>query len=92
MVYFMENLIKIDDLGGLPLFLETPKWGWEGKSYIGIQTRQTMRQCLSFSSHGESRGLCTYCAKDAAAVARYLLLVNKASLSSLPLFLVVAVN
>ena len=29
MVYFMENPIKMDDLGGgvlPPLFLETPKW------------------------------------------------------------------
>ena len=24
MVYFMENPIKMDDLGGKPLFLETP--------------------------------------------------------------------
>ena len=24
MVYFMENPIKMDDLGGPPLFLETP--------------------------------------------------------------------
>ena len=28
MVYFMENPIKMDDLGGPPLFLETPIWGW----------------------------------------------------------------
>ena len=28
MVYFMENPIKTDDLGGPPLFLETPTtWG-----------------------------------------------------------------
>ena len=41
MVYFMENPIIMDDLGGLPLFLETPKYaetpkhrfqGWFGRS------------------------------------------------------------
>ena len=32
MVYFMENPIKMDDLGGPPLFLETPIWIQNGQS------------------------------------------------------------
>ncbi len=37
MVYFMENPIKIDDLG-VPLFLETPiyfLWGYNLHKYLG---------------------------------------------------------
>ena len=28
--FIRENPIKIDDLGGFPIFLETPKWRFDG--------------------------------------------------------------
>ena len=49
MVKIMENPIKMDDLGGPPLFLETPKWPEnrrEGHSFDYIQYRPTVaRNC-----------------------------------------------
>ncbi len=40
MVYFMENPIKIDDLG-VPLFLETPKWMIVSSGETSVRIRVT---------------------------------------------------
>ncbi len=64
MVYFMENPIKMDDLGGFPIFLETPKYllkrcfsGWRG--FSGVLKTKSPASPIFFTSwwrlvsHGE---------------------------------------
>ena len=49
----MEKPIKIDDLGGAPLFLETSKYTLETNKKMGFPN------CISSSKvYGESDGIC----------------------------------
>ena len=74
MVYFMENLIKTDDLGGPSLFLETPKWGWEGKFYIGIQIQAMLCNAYLFPPMANPSGKLHLLCQGCCCWHRYLLL------------------